>query len=192
MNKEEIIKTAERIDGWMARSELGVLYDLVHGLIKKGDHAVEVGSWKGRSAFVFASVCKEKGAKLTCIDTFTGSQISLSGYKEALDMGATAFFNSNIKKNLAGLPVDYIIENSLTAHRHIKNSSLVFCFIDGDHTEPVVNQDIENYWPKVKEGGVYAGHDYNMGWPAVVMAVDDKCPDPNKFELFGSTWVIRK
>ncbi|GAI04063.1 unnamed protein product [marine sediment metagenome] len=38
--------------------------------------------------------------------------------------------------------------------------NLDFVYIDGNHTYPYVKADIENYWPKIKKGGVLAGHDY--------------------------------
>jgi methyltransferase family protein len=31
---------------------------------------------------------------------------------------------------------------------------------------------IESWWPKVKRGGLYAGHDYHPQWPLVMAAVD--------------------
>lgn len=39
-------------------------------------------------------------------------------------------------------------------------SDLDFVYIDGNHAYEFVKQDIENYWPKIKKGGVIGGHDY--------------------------------
>lgn len=36
-----------------------------------------------------------------------------------------------------------------------------FIFIDGLHTYDQVKKDIENYYPKLKKGGLFSGHDYN-------------------------------
>jgi hypothetical protein len=107
-------------------------------------------------------------------------------------LGPFSFFSSFIKKNLAGLPVKYIIGDSLTAHRLIKNSSVTLCFIDGDHRTPVIEQDLDNYWPKVKKGGIFAGHDYNAGWPDVARAVNEKFLTFLEKEMYGSIWVVRK
>lgn len=38
---------------------------------------------------------------------------------------------------------------------------LDFIFIDGLHTYDQVKKDIENFYPKVKVGGLFSGHDYN-------------------------------
>ena len=36
-----------------------------------------------------------------------------------------------------------------------------FIFIDGLHTYDQVLTDCKNYYSKVKNGGIFAGHDYN-------------------------------
>jgi hypothetical protein len=45
---------------------------------------------------------------------------------------------------------------------HFEDDSLDFIFIDGIHTYEQVTIDCENYFSKVKSGGVFAGHDYNV------------------------------
>jgi SAM-dependent methyltransferase len=174
VEKDKIINQAKKIQGWMMDVDLSGLYDLSEQYLKAGDVALEVGSWKGRSSYVIASVCKEKGAKLVCIDTFIGSENNEEHYKEALDMGSESFMTKNIKKNLEGLPAEYICENSTTAHKKIKDGSVALCFIDGNHCDPVISQDLDNYWPKVKSGGIFACHDYSRVCPDVVMAIDKK------------------
>lgn len=49
---------------------------------------------------------------------------------------------------------------SLEAADKIPNESLDFVYIDANHSEPYVTQDIEAWFPKVRVGGVVAGHDY--------------------------------
>lgn len=40
---------------------------------------------------------------------------------------------------------------------------LDFVYIDGNHTSPFVDNDIFNYYPKVRIGGVLGGHDFDNG-----------------------------
>jgi hypothetical protein len=40
--------------------------------------------------------------------------------------------------------------------------SMDFVFIDGDHTYHQVRRDMENYYGKVKPGGLFCGHDYTQ------------------------------
>lgn len=44
--------------------------------------------------------------------------------------------------------------------RSVEDGSLDFVYIDANHMSPWVNQDIAMWWPKVRVGGVFGGHDY--------------------------------
>lgn len=52
-------------------------------------------------------------------------------------------------------------------------ASLDFVYIDGDHSYNGVKKDINNYFPKVKSGGVIGGHDINS--PGILLAVLQFC-----------------
>lgn len=41
-----------------------------------------------------------------------------------------------------------------------EDESLDFIFIDGLHTYDQVKKDMENFYPKLKKGGLFSGHDY--------------------------------
>lgn len=47
----------------------------------------------------------------------------------------------------------------------IPDESLDFVFIDGNHIYSYVRQDILDWYPKVKTGGLVAGHDYTLKPP---------------------------
>ena len=49
---------------------------------------------------------------------------------------------------------------STTCAPHIPNASLDFVYLDARHDYKGVTLDLEAYWPKVKDGGIFAGHDY--------------------------------
>ena len=36
-------------------------------------------------------------------------------------------------------------------------------YVDGDHSYVGAMQDMRFWWPKVRHGGVLAGHDYEFG-----------------------------
>lgn len=46
-------------------------------------------------------------------------------------------------------------------------------FIDAMHDYASVRQDVELWWPKVREGGFLVLYDYNHKWPSVMRAVAD-------------------
>jgi predicted O-methyltransferase YrrM len=67
--------------------------------------------------------------------------------------------------------VSFVFESSATFSQKLKDESLDFIFIDGDHSYEATLKDCESYWSKVKFGGIFAGHDINL--PSVHKAVDD-------------------
>lgn len=73
--------------------------------------------------------------------------------------------------------VTVIRECSWDAARHVADGTLDFVFIDADHRYESVRKDIEAWLPKVRMGGMIAGHDYEeRNWPGVVRAVDELVP----------------
>ena len=73
--------------------------------------------------------------------------------------------------------------SSVEASKLYKDGSLDFVFIDAMHTYDGVTADITAWMPKIRKGGVLAGHDYD--WPEVKRAVDDILYD---FGTIGTSW----
>lgn len=44
----------------------------------------------------------------------------------------------------------------------VEEDLLDYIFIDGDHSYDGVLKDLENFYSKVKTGGIFAGHDYSL------------------------------
>ena len=44
------------------------------------------------------------------------------------------------------------------------NESMDFVYIDARHDFKGVSEDLRAYWPKVRPGGIFAGHDYIHPW----------------------------
>ena len=61
----------------------------------------------------------------------------------------------------------------------LKDNSFDFIFIDGLHTYEQVLLDCQNFYSKIKEGGVFAGHDY-YAIEGVRKAVDEFAASVNK------------
>jgi hypothetical protein len=55
----------------------------------------------------------------------------------------------------------FIHKSSIAASEEIPNNSLDFCYLDASHEYNDVKEDINAWWPKVKLGGVFCGHDYS-------------------------------
>ncbi len=58
------------------------------------------------------------------------------------------------------------------ASQQVSVGEMDFVFIDADHSEAAVTQDIAAWRDKVKPGGWLGGHDYNKKFPGVIRAVE--------------------
>jgi len=54
-------------------------------------------------------------------------------------------------------------EMSVEASNRFGNNTLDFCYIDGDHSLEGIYSDIVSWFPKIRVGGILAGHDYKDG-----------------------------
>lgn len=57
--------------------------------------------------------------------------------------------------------VIFIKKKSSDAIKEIPNN-LDFVYVDGDHSYKIVKEDLENYYKKIKKGGILSGHDINQ------------------------------
>lgn len=53
-------------------------------------------------------------------------------------------------------------EASADAAARFAPRTLDFVYLDGDHERPGIDRDLELWWPKVRPGGILAGHDFIM------------------------------
>lgn len=58
--------------------------------------------------------------------------------------------------------VTLIRKSSVEALGHFRNGSLDFINIDARRDFCSVTEDLDNYWPKLKGKGLYAGDDYGF------------------------------
>lgn len=75
----------------------------------------------------------------------------------------------------------------------VEDESLDFVFIDAGHSYSAVRADIDAWWPKVKRGGWFGGHDYHELHPGVIKAVTERFSDNRGLVLepFAVWWVRR-
>ena len=95
-----------------------------------------------------------------------------------------------------------IRDTAEVASNQIIDDSLDFVYIDSSHTYEATRKEIELYWPKLKVGGILAGHDYCNG-PDIQRAVQELATSQDK-EIFTTiddygienfvvnSWIIRK
>jgi hypothetical protein len=149
------------------------LYKSMVKRFPSGSKFVEIGSWKGKSsAFMAVEIANShKNIEFYCVDTWEGSvehkgidNIDLLYYQFILNMKPLEKYYKSIRSR------------SLKAAEQFENESLDFVFIDASHEYEDVKKDIQTWLPKIKKGGVLAGHDYYLGYdyfPGVKKAVNE-------------------
>lgn len=84
-----------------------------------------------------------------------------SGYKDFARLGTFTSLEQQAHERLDRFDnYKFLKMYSLDAAERIPDGSLDFVYIDANHSEPYVTQDITAWFPKVRKGGVVAGHDY--------------------------------
>ncbi|HEY0981126.1 class I SAM-dependent methyltransferase [Schlesneria sp.] len=92
--------------------------------------------------------------------------MSQAMFDEALEMASSATRFASERRQIVPCP-------SITG-AEIAPDNLDFIFIDGDHSYTGLNADLVAWWPKLRPGGIFCGHDYgNANFPDVKIAVDE-------------------
>ena len=84
----------------------------------------------------------------------------------------------------------FMVMSTHEASRMVPDESFDFVFIDADHSDKAVTQDIDDWLPKVRKGGWIGGHDYNHKFPGVIAAVDRAFGSRVKTFQPGSIWGV--
>ena len=133
-----------------SRAEFGYF---VHQFYRQGTGA-EIGTQYGLFA---KQIAKGWCGKIVCVDLWA-------------DLDIFAIASSNLEDPRFLL----YRQDSIEAASNFADGGFDWVYIDADHHYENVKQDLEAWYPKVREGGIVAGHDYvdyaDMG---VIQAVDE-------------------
>ena len=131
-------------------------------------------------------VNSNKQIKFDAIDSFDGS-------KEHGDVSDWLFdeASQNLKPLTDIGAVNLIKGYSLDVVNNYEDGSIDFCFIDASHEYEDVKADLLAWLPKVKDGGILAGHDYDVAWQGVIKAVDEVIGKEN-ITTVGSSFIYYK
>ena len=134
---------------------------------------VEVGSWKGHSIRHLAKeLLKHKASfELYAVDAWEKTpDVDLAPLQGQIariyDIYNYNLLNAGVRTSVFDLK-----GISWETARFFKDNVLDFVFIDAGHNYTEVYKDIEAWLPKVREGGVLAGHDWHH--PPVKQAIED-------------------
>ena len=72
-----------------------------------------------------------------------------------------AKYEHRARKRLASYTnYEILKEYSVTALQKFEDNSVDFVYIDANHREPFISEDVNGWYKKVKIGGILSGHDY--------------------------------
>ena len=178
----------ENIDGMFT---FHILYSNMVNVAKDNSLFVEIGAWKGKSAVYMAEEILRSNKKIEfyTIDSFIGEG---GGYDQDQDTINNTIFET-YKKNIAPVSkfIQTIKQNSKDAYVEFDDNSIDFLFIDGDHNYEGIKSDLNLWYPKIKKGGIIAGHDYNEPSCGVKQAVDEFFTFGAK-PYIGGCWIFYK
>jgi hypothetical protein len=152
------------------------VYKKIIQSVPEGGWIVEVGAWKGASTSYLAVEAQHKRLRIDVIDTWVGSQEHIK-MNEVIENSLFGKFVDNLRPLINY--INPIRTDSVTASKMYDEESLDAVFIDADHEYKSVKKDILAWMPKVKKGGILAGHDYMDIYAGVIKAVNETL---SKFE----------
>ena len=124
---------------------------------------LEIGSYIGESSLIISSFDFVK--ELTCIDPIINT--ARQDVEECFRKRLYHYMKYN------NLKVKFHQAYSEIFVHTVDDDSLDVVYIDGDHSYGSVLQDINLWYPKIKQNGFLCGHDYDPNHPGVIKAVFD-------------------
>jgi hypothetical protein len=153
---------------------------------------VEVGSWSGESALIWLR--SGRVSRLLMVDPFDPLLCGRRPGRAASEKRVARAKTTLQQAVLAHWPNATLLQmHSVDAAKALQFAGrrFDFVYIDGEHSEASVRQDIAAWRPLVKPVGLLGGHDYTGGYLSGVMrAVDDLLGQPDVV-YEDTSWVKR-
>lgn len=195
------------------------MYDLIDRELASSSEIsykiLEIGSWAGSSAVLWASACKKRNKGIVfCIDTWQGpTNLSIEAYKKTLEffpgdkkisaalktaqemkwaIKNNRIFNLFLHNIEASGFKDYIVllkGSSDIMTEILKLESSDFVYIDGDHAYTQFKKDLLNYGKVVKVNGIICGDDFELDLDVVdVVNAKNHCEEDYIFDPKTKTY----
>ncbi len=182
-------------------------FDLYSEVVDRYDNCIlaEIGVFQGQSSCYLGEIIKErnKNLRLVSIDLFPNEEelIKLAGQgagqsieKDIIRALPDSLLNIFVR-NMRNAEVDDVIipikSDSIKASSIFPDEHFAMVFLDDNHDYTYVVEELKAWWPKVKKGGMYCGHDYQA--VGVNKAVLEFVKDNNlTVQTRGACWLIYK
>jgi predicted O-methyltransferase YrrM len=163
---------------------------------------VEVGTWKGDSAFQVLAARAD--AKLILVDPWqsgllddglipdswleSGSKMAQKTQNEIESIYKSVASKARAYKDRCRILRMPSVEGAVM----IEPGSVDMVFIDANHSYESVNSDIEAWLPRIRSGGIIGGHDYkHERFPGVAEAVHEWFGETAVSAGVDRTWFVR-
>jgi SAM-dependent methyltransferase len=185
----------EQIPGWFDYQDL---YDRQVACARDGAVFVEIGAYLGRStAYLATRILRSgKSVRVYVVDLWDGFFRQDAHRSLPMNEGEDVFWH--FMRNMRAAGLDAVLcplkMDSVRAAGLFEEGSVDFVFVDGDHGREPLRCDLEAWFPRVRPGGVLAGHDYvNDDFPGVRQAADEFFAARGlPLEVCGTSFVVRK
>lgn len=120
--------------------------------------ALEIGTERG--AYAELILREWRGSVLHMVDPFITQPMEV--YCDVVNTSPFEEFYKTWQRNMARFGERAVLHRKLSSEAvgDFANASLTFIHIDGNHSYANVREDLLLYWPKLKPGGLFSGHDY--------------------------------
>ena len=158
MTFDSVLARIERVDGWLTDAQARRLYETAAALAPPA-RIVEIGSYRGRSAIVFAHAAAE-GVEVVAIDPHAGNDRGPQQFRGTPAEGDAdnAAFLANLERAGAAARVAHVRLPSQDALAAIEGEIEVL-YVDGAHRYRPASADIARWGERVAPGGTMLIHD---------------------------------
>ena len=118
------------------------------------------------------------GLRLICVDPWT----PYSANRDNRGVKEQKRNHDRAMEILKKCDVVFMKESSMDAVKKVKNASLDFVYIDGNHLYEYVIDDLREWSKKVRIGGIVSGHDYSSSENSGVVQAVNEFVGENKIE----------
>ena len=128
-------------------------------------NVLEIGARYGDSSKIILHYLNVK--EYIIVDPYTDyDEYKQDGFNGILKNSKNDEIFNKTKQQLTAINKNIIFHRTFSNNSDtlskIKDKSIDFIFIDGNHTYKYVLKDLENYYPKLKDNGILCGDDFFM------------------------------
>lgn len=153
--------------GLTSNERYPMMSNLINQELRKGGNAykiLEIGSWAGQSALLWAMACKQnKKGRVFVIDAWQASENAPNRMKNAVKNNR--IFNLFLHNIETSGVKDYVVPLKASSDiiaEILKPNTFDFVYVDGDHAYTQCKKDILNYINVLKVGGIICGDDFEL------------------------------